>query len=103
MLRELLDTKVRTEEDARALTDSPILGVVAFDQKVPLLPVILRDEPLSAPSEAVRRLITNLQFIDVTNRPRSIVVSSSIPAERKSTIAMGSAQACLPLSGLRTF
>jgi tyrosine-protein kinase len=88
ILRELLDTKVRTEEDVRALTDSPILGVVAFDQKVPLHPVILRDEPLAAPSEAVRRLRTNLQFIDVTNRPRSIVVSSSIPAEGKSTIAM---------------
>jgi polysaccharide biosynthesis transport protein len=88
MLRHLLDTKIRSEHDVRALTDSPILGVVAFDQKVPLHPVILRDEPLSAPSEAVRRLRTNLQFIDVTNRPRSIVVSSSIPAEGKSTIAM---------------
>ncbi len=30
----------------------------------------------------------NLQFIDVGNRPRSIVVSSSVPAEGKSTIAL---------------
>jgi capsular exopolysaccharide synthesis family protein len=88
VLRKLLDTKVRTEQDVRALTDHPILGVVAFDQEVPRHPVILRDEPLAAPSEAVRRLRTNLQFIDVANRPKSIVISSSIPAEGKSTIAI---------------
>jgi len=88
VLRQLLDTKVRSEQDVRALTDAPILGVVAFDQQVPRHPVILRDEPLAAPSEAVRRLRTNLQFIDVANRPKSIVISSSVPAEGKSTIAL---------------
>jgi len=88
VLRKLLDTKVRSEQDVRALTESPILGVVAFDQQVPRHPIILRDEPLAAPSEAVRRLRTNLQFIDVGNRPKSIVISSSVPAEGKSTIAI---------------
>jgi tyrosine-protein kinase len=88
ILRQLLDTKVRSEQDVRALTDRPILGVVAFDQQVPRHPVILRDEPLAAPSEAVRRLRTNLQFIDAANRPKSIVISSSIPGEGKSTMAI---------------
>ena len=36
----------------------------------------------------MRRLRTNLQFIDVANRPKSIVISSSVPAEGKSTIAI---------------
>jgi capsular exopolysaccharide synthesis family protein len=36
----------------------------------------------------VRRLRTNLQFIDVARRPRSIVVTSSIPGEGKSTIVL---------------
>ena len=88
VLRQVLDTKVRSEQDVHALTDRPILGVVAFDQEVPRHPVILRDEPLAGPSEAVRRLRTNLQFIDVASRPKSIVISSSIPAEGKSTIAI---------------
>jgi len=88
VLRQVLDTKIRSEQDVRTLTNSPILGVVAFDQEVPRHPVILRDEPLAAPSEAVRRLRTNLQFIDVANRPKSIVISSSVPAEGKSTIAL---------------
>jgi capsular exopolysaccharide synthesis family protein len=88
VLRSALDTKVRSEADVRALTDTPILGLVAYDSGVPQHPVILRDEPLASPSEAVRRLRTNLQFIDVANRPKSIVISSSIPGEGKSTIAI---------------
>ena len=55
--------------------------------------MILRSEPHSASSEAVRRLRTNLQFIDVVNRPRSVVISSSIPDEGKSTIAINLAVA----------
>jgi len=88
VLRHVLDTKIRNENDVGLVTGSPILGVVAYDQEVPSHPVILRDEPQAAPSEAVRRLRTNLQFIDVANRPRSIVISSSIPAEGKTTIAI---------------
>jgi succinoglycan biosynthesis transport protein ExoP len=87
-LRHILDTKVRSESDVRALTDSPVLGVVSYAEEMPRHPVILRDQPASAPSEAVRRLRTNLQFIDVARRPRSIVVTSSIPGEGKSTIAL---------------
>jgi capsular exopolysaccharide synthesis family protein len=88
VLRHILDTKIRNENDVGLVTGSAILGVVAYDQEVPSHPVILRDEPQAAPSEAVRRLRTNLQFIDVANRPKSIVVSSSIPAEGKTTIAI---------------
>ena len=88
VLRHVLDTRVRNEDDVRAVTASPILGVVAYDQDVSSHPVILRDQPLAAPSEAVRRLRTNLQFIDIANRQRSIVISSSIPGEGKSTIAI---------------
>ena len=92
-LRHVLDTKVQSEEDVRRLTETPILGAVPIDLGVPSHPVILRSEPHSASSEAVRRLRTNLQFIDVVNRPRSVVISSSIPDEGKSTIAINLAVA----------
>jgi polysaccharide biosynthesis transport protein len=88
VLHEVLDTRVRTEQDVRSLTDSSVLGVIAFDQDFSQHPVILRDEPLAAPSEAVRRIRTNLQFIDVASRPMSIVISSSVPGEGKSTLAI---------------
>jgi Mrp family chromosome partitioning ATPase len=88
LLRHVLDTKVRSEADVRALTDKTVLGVVSYADEMPKHPVILRDEPSSASSEAVRRLRTNLQFIDVARRPRSIVVTSSIPGEGKSTMVL---------------
>lgn len=88
LLWHVLDTKVRSEADVRALTDSPVLGVIGYDEKVPSHPVFLRDAPMSGAAEAVRRLRTNLQFTDLGDRPRSIVISSSIPGEGKTTTAL---------------
>lgn len=88
ILRHVLDTKVRSEADVRALTDSSILGVIAFDDGVPSHPVILREDPRSAAAEAVRRLRTNLQFIGVAQQTQSLVITSSVPGEGKSTTAI---------------
>jgi polysaccharide biosynthesis transport protein len=101
LLRNALDTKIRSQKDVRALTDTPILGEVAYDAEVPQHPVILRDEPHAASSEAVRRLRTNLQFINVAKRSKAIVITSSIPGEGKSTIAMNLAVS-LADTGVRT-
>jgi capsular exopolysaccharide synthesis family protein len=101
LLRHILDTKLRSEADIRAITESPVLGVIGYADELPKHPMIVRDEPLSAPSEEVRRLRTNLQFIDVARRQRSIVVTSSIPGEGKSTIAVNLAVS-LADAGART-
>src|SRR5215217_8497239 len=94
VLRHVLDTKVNSEEDVRRLTKIPILGAVPVDVEVPKHPVILRSEPNSVSSESVRRLRTNLQFVDVVvNRAKSVVISSSIGDEGKSTIAINLAVA----------
>jgi capsular exopolysaccharide synthesis family protein len=91
--RHVLDTKVNSEEDVRRLTKIPILGAVPVDVEVPRHPVILRSEPNSVSSESVRRLRTNLQFVDVVNRAKSVVITSSIGDEGKSTIAINLAVA----------
>jgi polysaccharide biosynthesis transport protein len=101
VLRSLLDTKIRSQKDVRALTDIPILGEIAYDAEVPQHTVIQRDEPHAASSEAVRRLRTNLQFINVSKRSKAIVITSSLPGEGKSTIAMNLAVS-LADSGVRT-
>jgi capsular exopolysaccharide synthesis family protein len=49
----------------------------------------------------VRRLRTNLQFINVAKKSKAIVITSSIPGEGKSTIAMNLAVS-LADSGVRT-
>jgi polysaccharide biosynthesis transport protein len=101
VLRSLLDTRIRSQKDVRALTDIPVLGEIAYDAKVPQHTVTQRDDPQAAPSEAVRRLRTNLQFINDSERSKAIVITSSIPGEGKSTIAMNLAVSFAD-SGART-
>lgn len=88
LLRHVLDTKVRSDQDVRALTDQPLLGAIAFDDAVPSHPVMVADQPLSAPAEAIRRLRTNLQFVGVASGSKSLVITSSVPGEGKSTTAI---------------
>ncbi|HET9873720.1 MAG TPA: polysaccharide biosynthesis tyrosine autokinase, partial [Propionibacteriaceae bacterium] len=88
LLRHILDTKIRNDQDVHAVTDSAVLGVIPFDAGAPSHPVVMHDDALGARSEAVRRLRTNLQFVDVAERSKSIVITSSIPGEGKSTTAL---------------
>ena len=46
-----------------------------------------RDLPSSPTAESVRRLLTNLQYLDVDDPPRVLAVASSVPAEGKTTVA----------------
>lgn len=86
-LIELLDTRIRTERDVRALTDVAILGGIAFDKEADRRPLVVQAEPASARAEAFRSLRTNLQFLDVEGGPRSFVVTSALPDEGKTTTA----------------
>lgn len=87
VLRTTLDTRIRSENDVVAVTDRPVLGAVTYDASAPGDPLVFASNPLSLRAEAIRRLRTNLQFLDASARPRSIVVTSSLPGEGKSTTA----------------
>jgi capsular exopolysaccharide synthesis family protein len=100
LLRNVLDTKIRSDDDLRALTDSPVLGTIALDEVVSAHPVVVADEPLSGPSEAVRRLRTNLQFVGAPNASKKVVITSSVPGEGKTTTSINLAVA-LADAGLR--
>jgi non-specific protein-tyrosine kinase len=99
MLRENLDTSVKGTEDVADLVDRPTLGIIGYDTDATRRPLIVQADPHSQRAEAFRQLRTNLQFVDIDNSPRSIVVTSSIPAEGKSTtcanLAISLAQAGL--------
>lgn len=87
VIRNTMDRKVRGEADLRRITDSAILGGIAFDvdaQKKPLLTQVHGQSPRA---ESFRQLRTNLQFANVSNRANSFVVTSSLPGEGKSTTA----------------
>lgn len=88
LLRDLLDTKVRDETDLSGVTDTTPLTTVPIDESGTGHPVFMHDDSMSLRAEAIRRLRTNLQFVDFGDRPSSIVVTSSVPGEGKSTTAI---------------
>lgn len=87
LLREALDTKVRSEADLLAVADISVIGSIHFDDKTEAHPIVMHDDPHGQRAEAYRRLRTNLQFLDLADRPNSVVVTSSVPEEGKSTTA----------------
>ncbi|MFX4273864.1 polysaccharide biosynthesis tyrosine autokinase [Propionibacteriaceae bacterium Y1685] len=101
LLRNALDTKIRSDHDLRSVTARPVLGAIAFDDAVPTHPVMVADQPLSGPSEAIRRLRTNLQFVESASESKAIVLTSSVPGEGKSTTSINLAVA-MDAAGSRT-
>ena len=95
LLTHTLDTKVRTEEDIKALSKRPILGdiplVKAAKDATGFLS--LESDPHGRHAEAIRRLRTNLLFVDVTTGGHSFVVTSSVPGEGKTTTTVNLALA----------
>ncbi|GAA1966077.1 polysaccharide biosynthesis tyrosine autokinase [Terrabacter lapilli] len=85
VLRDLLDKSIKSQRDLEEVTDGTILGAIAFDTDASAHPLIVQVDPHSKRAEAFRSLRTNLQFVDVANPPKSIVVTSSLPGEGKST------------------
>ena len=87
LLRDLLDTTIKGEKDCAEVTDATVIGGIAFDADAPKRPLIVQADPHSPRAEAFRTLRTNLQFVDAANHPRSIVFTSSLPSEGKTTTA----------------
>ena len=89
LLRESLDLRIRSVEDVPEKDGSiNVLGGIVFDPNAESNPLIVHTSPKSTRAEAFRQLRTNIQFIEVAEKRKSIVITSSIPSEGKtSTIA----------------
>ena len=109
LLRDLLDTTIKGEKDCAEVTDATVIGSIGFDPDAPKHPLIVQADPHSPRAEAFRTLRTNLQFVDAANHPRSIVFTSSLPGEGKTTttanlaitMAAGGARVCVVEGDLR--
>lgn len=86
-LRSLLDTKVRGELEVRRITDASILGGVLFDSDASRKPLLTQVPSLSPRAESFRQIRTNLQFAHVGSESKTVLVTSSLPGEGKSTTA----------------
>ncbi len=92
LMRTASDRRIRAADDVESRTGLPVVGTI------PLTPSPSHGRlfeagaasdkgPRFAVVEALRALRTNLQFMDVDNPPRTIVVTSPLPGDGKSTIA----------------
>jgi capsular exopolysaccharide synthesis family protein len=97
-VRHTLDTKVRTELDIRPISKEPMLGEMPFEKSKSELVTIDRD-PHGGYAEAVRRLRTNLMFVDVTTGRHSFIVTSAMPGEGKTTTTVNLAMAMATTGG----
>lgn len=109
VLRDLLDTTMRTTEDVATVTSAPILGHINSDAAAVRKSQAEALAEATPWAEAFRVLRTNMQYVEVDQEHRVFVVSSSLPAEGKSTatanlavtLAMAGESVCLVECDLR--
>ena len=87
ILRSTLDNRIRGEADLRRVTEAPLLGGISFDQDATRKPLLTQAASQSPRAESFRQLRTNLQFANVSGRAKTILITSSVPGEGKSTTA----------------
>ncbi|WP_236623360.1 CpsD/CapB family tyrosine-protein kinase [Demequina mangrovi] len=92
LVKAALDRRLRKPGDVEREFDVPVVGALPFDEAIGASgsPTATTD---FAMKEAVRQLRTNLQFMDVDNPPRVIVVTSALPGDGKSTAVIKLAEA----------
>lgn len=112
LLAEKLDTVFHSAEELKDGSGLPILGTIPFEKslrgrflsgterralptaELAAIETNSHHNYMASPfTESFRSLFTNLQFISPDQPIRSLVISSSVPAEGKSTIATNLAQA----------
>lgn len=111
MMREANDTSIRTIEDVTESIGLEVIGtiprmrfgtprgnlrkramyVTTVDEAQIDACIVTQHDPRSPISEAYRTLRTNFQFATIQRRPRSIMVTSAVPGEGKTTTAVNMA------------
>jgi len=93
-IRHTVDRRVRHPRDIERETGVSVIGTLPLEKTMSDERQVI-DFSLDAQHgvshhtiESMRELRTNLQFIDVDNPPRVIVVTSSVPGDGKSTVAV---------------
>ncbi len=85
VLRDLLDTTIKTRRDVEEATGSAVMATLPYDSSVKKEPLIKADN--GSLREAFKVLRTNLQFANLDASREMIVVSSALPDEGKTLIA----------------
>lgn len=87
LVRTILDSRIAGESDLRRITPAPLLGAISFTEDAVRRPLLTQAQSQSPRAESFRQLRTNLQFSNFSGRANSILITSSLPGEGKSTTA----------------
>lgn len=85
LLRDILDSRVRRQSDVERVTDKPAIGAIPFDKVASNRPLLQEIDPFSPRAEAFRTLRTNLVYVDPDHQPHTLLVTSTVPGEGKTT------------------
>ncbi len=88
VLREMFDTRIRSQDDVERVVSAGILGSFTVDSSLNDEPLITRGDQFSHRAESFRQLRTHLHFTNISGGSQSVVVSSSIPGEGKTSTAV---------------
>jgi succinoglycan biosynthesis transport protein ExoP len=88
-LAEQLDTKIRSSAEVEEIYGAPVLGSIPtekFDKKETTR-LTLVQRPGSSAAEAYRSLGIGLEFVNFKHDVKTLLVTSAVPSEGKSTVA----------------
>lgn len=85
-LLEFFKNTIKTSSEIESLLKVSILGMVPAERKAKKIPLLTATEPQSAIAEAFRSLRTNLQFSTSHGLPQSLLITSAMPSEGKSSV-----------------
>jgi len=85
-LLEYLDTTIKSSKEIEELTKTSVLATIPFIKESSEIPTI--DEPNSQIAESYKILRTNLAFSAASKPLKSLLITSTIPQEGKTTICI---------------
>lgn len=100
IVRELLNTKVSSSQDARNILGTSAIGVVPDDEILDTTKPAIIAEPNGMIAEEYRKIRTNLSFFNVdqeAGKGQLIVITSAMPSEGKTTTVTNTAVALAEL------
>lgn len=88
IIRDLVDNRIRRTDDIEKFFERPVIAAIPSSRDAAQMPLIAAEHPQSMQAEAFRSLRTNLQFMGLTGENRSVLFTSSLPGEGKSSSAI---------------
>lgn len=88
LIRNALDNTIKNYEDITNESKIPVIGSIPFIKGYKDTYHVVHNDPKSVYAESFRAIRTNLQFMATYSSHKTIMISSTIPAEGKTTTSL---------------